>query len=38
MVRAGFTAQVAVAKIYEVYGQITVTRGDAIGGGHPELR
>jgi hypothetical protein len=37
MVRAGFTAQVAVDKIYEAYGQITVTqiinhrmRGDAM--------
>jgi hypothetical protein len=44
MVRAGFTAQVAVDKIYQVYGHITVTqiidrmRGDAAGGGHPELR
>jgi hypothetical protein len=44
MVQAGFTAQVAVDKIYEVSGQITVTqiidqmRCDAIGGGHPELR
>jgi hypothetical protein len=44
MVRGGFTAQVAIDKIYVVYGHITVTqiinrmRTDAIGGGHPELR
>ena len=44
MVRGGFTAQVAIDKLYVVYGHITVTqiinlmRTDAIGGGHPELR
>jgi len=44
LIRCGYTAQVAIDRIYVVYGQTSVThiidrmRRDAIGGGHAALR
>jgi hypothetical protein len=44
LARSGYTAQTAIDKIYDVYGQTTVTRiiermrHDATGGGHPALQ